>query len=84
MGGEEKGQRGGLWSGEGGHAGSWCDNGRCGGQSEMEMDDPLWRPLTGAPKRRRRRFVFNALYILLFWDGFNPSMLLNCFHTCFT
>ena len=41
--------------GEGGHVGGWCDNGRCGGQSEMETDDPLWRPLTGAAKRRRRR-----------------------------
>ncbi|XP_056130394.1 methyl-CpG-binding protein 2 isoform X2 [Lampris incognitus] len=37
--------------GEGGHAGGWCDRGRCRGQEEMEPDDPLWRPLTGASER---------------------------------
>ena len=28
--------------GEGGHAGVWCDKGRCRRQGEMKMDDPLW------------------------------------------
>ncbi|KAF7647393.1 hypothetical protein LDENG_00173020 [Lucifuga dentata] len=25
-----------------GHAGGWCNRGRCRGQGEMETDDPLW------------------------------------------
>ncbi|KAF7662132.1 hypothetical protein LDENG_00246020 [Lucifuga dentata] len=39
--------------GKRGHAGGRRHGGGRRGQGEMEADDPLWRPIKGAVKRRR-------------------------------
>lgn len=40
----------------GGHTEGWCDRGRCKRSTEMESDDPLWRPPLPKGAGERRRF----------------------------
>ncbi len=40
-----------------GHAGGWCDVGRCRAQGKMETYYPLWLTLMGAAERRRKRYI---------------------------
>lgn len=40
------------------------------GQEEIEMDDPLWRPLTG-PAERRKRSDYNEVTEVTLWLFFN-------------